>query len=142
MAPPRVFDESAIEKASLAMDENPELKGSVAARRFEAPYARLMARRRGRPPSSSRGGLNKKLTEPANDALLDYIETMAYAGTPLNLETVTQAANRLLQWSTGGEARVAKRWAKRWFVRNKEFVKTIKSKTMAVKRRAAFRPVR
>ena len=53
--------EDAIQKASAAMDADPALKGVAAAKEFGAIYSRLMARRRGRPASSSQGGHNWKL---------------------------------------------------------------------------------
>jgi hypothetical protein len=56
--------EATIAEASEAMDRDPYLKGAAAARTYNANYTRLMARRRGRPASNTRGGHNKKLTEP------------------------------------------------------------------------------
>ena len=56
--------EDRISKASKAMDEDPSLKGIKAAAKFRAPYDRLMARRRGRLASNTRGGYNKKLSTP------------------------------------------------------------------------------
>lgn len=54
----------AVTKASQAMDADPKLKGTAAAAKFIALYHRLMACRRGRPASNSRGGHNKKLSAP------------------------------------------------------------------------------
>ena len=54
--------EERVIKAFKAMDNDPTLKGIVAAAKFGAPYDRLMAWRRGRLLSHSRGGQNKKLS--------------------------------------------------------------------------------
>ena len=56
--------EARITRASKAMDNDPTLKGTKAAAKFGAPYDRLMARRRGRPASRTRGRHNKKLLVP------------------------------------------------------------------------------
>jgi hypothetical protein len=56
--------EEAVIKASQAMDADPKLTGTAATAKFQAPYHRLMARRRGRLVSNTRGGHNKKLAAP------------------------------------------------------------------------------
>jgi hypothetical protein len=72
--PPKSRDiEERIIKASQAMDEDSTLKGTKAALQFGASYQRLMARRHGRPASHNRGGHNKKLSAPQDDALREYI---------------------------------------------------------------------
>jgi hypothetical protein len=96
MATPNDLIEDAIAKASADMDKDPQLKASVAARRHNAIYQRLVVRRKGRKPSSSHGGQNKAVNASQDGALLDYIETMFYAGTTINQASLTQAANRLL----------------------------------------------
>jgi hypothetical protein len=65
--------EERVAKASIAMNEDSRLKGIKAASQFGASYNRLMACRRGRPASYTRGGTNKKLFEPENEALKKYI---------------------------------------------------------------------
>jgi len=68
-----------------------------------AIYQRLMAWRRGRPSSSTRGGHNQKLQDPQNHAVQDYLTMLHYAGTSANLEALVLAANRVLFYlgSTG-----------------------------------------
>ena len=68
MATPALLIEDTIEKASQAIDKDPKLSGKAAARQYGAIYARLIARRRGRPASNTHGGHNKKLSEPQNSA--------------------------------------------------------------------------
>jgi hypothetical protein len=141
MPSPNDLIEDAIAKASNAMDKDPKLNAKEAARRHSAIYTRLLARRKGRKPSSSRGGHNKNVTAPQDGALLDYIETMFYAGTALNQESLTQAANRLLAWSNGGPLkegnRVSKRWAKRWMTTHDDDLRKVKSRPIAAARLAA-----
>lgn len=133
MATPSEQIENAISMASEAMDEDPKLTGKEASRRFNAIYSRLMARRRGQTRSNKRGGHNKKLNIPQQQALLDYIDLMFTAGTPINMQEVTRCANHILYWN-GCPEKVSKRWAKRWFTRNADIIKTLKSKTIASKR--------
>jgi hypothetical protein len=94
-----------------------------------------MARRRGRSASYTRGGHNKKLSEPQNSALKDYLLMLYHAGTPATLEEVVLASNRLL-WYSGSMETVSRRWAPRWLTQEAEFFKTIKSKPIASKRLA------
>jgi hypothetical protein len=60
-----------------------------------------------------------------------------YAGTSANLEALVLAANRVLFYS-GSTSTVLQRWAKRWMIRHAEFLKTLKTKPMHVKRLAAY----
>jgi hypothetical protein len=129
--------EIAIQKASDAMDADPTLKGTDAAKQFGAIYHRLMARRRGRPPSSTRGGHNQKLNKPQNHALIDYLTMLHYAGTSANLEILVLSANWLLFYS-GVTDTVSQRWGKRWMIRHAEFLKTLKTKPIHAKRLAAY----
>ena len=93
--------ESKITAASAAMDTNPCLKASDAARQFNAPYYRLLRRRRGIPPSHTRGGHNKKLSAVQDQALRDYIVMLYNCEMSTNREAIQRATNRLLFYSTG-----------------------------------------
>ena len=130
--------EERIAKASHAMDNDPYLRGMKAAKQFGAPYERLMARRRGRPPSHSRGGQNKKLSAPQDDALKEYILMLQYSGRGANIHEIRAAAGRLLFWSSGdSNSLVSIRWTKAWMVRQAEFLKSIREKPLSAKRLAA-----
>jgi hypothetical protein len=61
--------EERVAKASIAMNEDSRLKGIKAASQFGAPYNRLMACRRGRPASCTRGGTNKSSLNPKTKLL-------------------------------------------------------------------------
>ena len=138
MPPKRSDIEERITKASQAMDADRHLKGTKAAARFGAPYQRLMARRKGRPASNTRGGHNKKLAEPEDEALKDYILMLQYTGHGANIQEVRSAANRVVYWTTGDEKEtVSLRWTKRWMTRQAEFLKSIKEKPLSAKRLAA-----
>jgi hypothetical protein len=100
--------EARIAEASEALDRNPKLKVLKAARDFKVPYDRLRMRRKGRPPSSSRGGHNKKLCEPQDDALKSYLLLLHSCGTNGNLDHLILAANRVLFYSGSAET-VSKR---------------------------------
>ena len=53
--------EIAIQNASAAMDADPTLKGTDAAKQYNAIYKWLIARKRGHPSSSIRSSHNQKL---------------------------------------------------------------------------------
>lgn len=130
--------EARVNAALAAMDADPFLKMSVAARQFSAPYYRLQRRRAGIPPSNSRGGHNKKLNSVQDQALRDYMFMLHSCGTPANLETVLIAANRLLYYSTGDlKSEVSVRWTKAWIKRQSEYLKGLKSKPISTQRLAA-----
>jgi hypothetical protein len=124
--------EAAIVRASAAMDLDPTLKGVVTAKKYQANYRRLMACRRGRPASNSRGGHNKKLSEPQDHALKEYLLLLHGLGTSPNREVLITASNHVLYYS-GSTATVLNRWAKNWLARNSEFLKTIRSKPISIK---------
>ena len=130
--------EARITAAIAAMDANPRLKASVAARQFGVPYHLLLRRRAGVPPSSSRGGHNKKLNSVQDMALRDYICMLYHCGTPANTEVIVLAANRLLYYSTGDpKETVSIRWTKAWIKRNSDYIDTLKSKPLSAKRLAS-----
>jgi hypothetical protein len=97
-----------------------------------------MARRRGRPASHTRGGHNKKLSAPQDDALKEYILMLQYSGRGANLEEIHVAASKLLFWETGEpKSSVSQRWTKSWMTRQANYLKSIKEKPLSVKRLAA-----
>lgn len=130
--------EARIAAASEAMDANPRLKASVAARQFNAPYQSLLRRRRGVPPSNTRGGHNKKLSTVQDQALRDYIYMLHGCGTSANMENIQIAANRLLFYSTGSlNNTVSRRWVKQWITRQHDYLKTLKTKPISAERLAS-----
>lgn len=127
--------EANIAAASAAMDANPRLPATKAARQFNAPYQRLLARRKGRPHSGTRGGTNKKLSIVQDTALKEYILMLHACGTSPNLDNVRLAANRLLFYETGDpEKAVSQRWTKAWLRRNSEYLKTLTTKPISTQR--------
>jgi hypothetical protein len=56
--------ESRIVEAIEYIQLNPHTKIALVTRSYNVSYYKLRARLNGRPPSSSRGGHNKKLSEP------------------------------------------------------------------------------
>jgi hypothetical protein len=125
--------EAAIAEASAAMDLDPSPKGTVAAREFGANYTRLMACRRGRPASNTRGGHNKKLTIPQDSAVKEYLLFLHALGTSPDREVIILALNCVLYYC-GSNATVSTRWAKSWLSCNIEWFKTLRSKPISSKR--------
>jgi hypothetical protein len=134
--PPKTTElEANIAAASTAMDANPRLKAAAAARQFKVPYRRLLRRRQGMPPSNSRGGHNKKLSDVQDIALKEYIFMLHGCGTSATIETIKVAANRLLFYSTGDPSIiVSKRWVRAWIQRHSDFLKPLKTKPISAKR--------
>ena len=66
-------EESKVQEAIELMQANPKLKASQAARQSRCSYSRLTRRLRGVPPSKFRGGHNRKLSTPENEALKDHL---------------------------------------------------------------------
>ena len=60
------------------------------------PYHRLRARQKGRNPSHKRGGHNKKLAEPQDDAVKAYLLLLYRIGTPGTIDTLILASNCIL----------------------------------------------
>ncbi|KAI0995404.1 hypothetical protein K3495_g12775 [Podosphaera aphanis] len=118
------------------MRENPNAKTAQVARQCKCQYSLLYNRSRGIKTSSSRGGHNRKLSEPEDQALQDYLLLLHYAGTPTNLLELEKAANRLLFFKGKGEI-VSARWSARWMKHHPGFSKQLRAKLMATKRREA-----
>jgi hypothetical protein len=102
--------EKAIQAASEAMDRDPRLKAKDAAIQYGAHYRRLLNRRNGHPPSSSRGGHNKKLSEPEEEAIKSYLDMLYHMGKAANKSTLIQACNSILR-AQGSTDMVSRRWA-------------------------------
>jgi hypothetical protein len=108
------------------MDKDPKLKGTKAAAKFGAPYNRLMARRRGRPASNTRGGHNKKLSAPQDESLKDCIYMLQASGRAADRVAIQSTTTRLLYYETGdSEISVSSRCTKGWITRNSEFLKPL-----------------
>ncbi|KAI0991782.1 hypothetical protein K3495_g16405 [Podosphaera aphanis] len=125
-----------IQNALRYMKENPNAKIAQVARQFKYQYQLLYNRSRGIKLSSSRGGHNKKLSEPDDQALQDYLLLLHYAGTPANLLELEKAANRLL-FSKGKGEIVSARWSARRMKYHAGFWKQLRAKPMAAKRKEA-----
>lgn len=127
--------EEKVQQALKAMNGDPSLKGSKATKQFNAPYDRLMARRRGRPASNTRGGHNTKLNRPQDEALKDYILMLQASRNGANMDSINSATNRLLFYQTGDPAiTCSRRWTKAWMTRHSDFLKTMKERPLSAKR--------
>ena len=59
-------------------------------------------------------------------------------GRSASIDHIIASANSILRCD-GSDATVSHRWAKRWLIREKAFVKTLKSKPLSALRRAAHK---
>lgn len=56
------------------------------------------------------------------------------AGTSANLEVIQNAAGRLLYYASSDSKLVSRRWTKAWMARHSDYLKTLKTKPISVKR--------
>jgi hypothetical protein len=127
--------EANITAASTVMDANPRLSATKAVCQFSVLYQRLLARQKGRLPSTTRGGTNKKLSTVQDSTLKEYILMLHGCGTSLNLDSVWLATNWLLFYETGDTERtVLQRWTKAWLQYNSEYLKTLTTKPILTQR--------
>jgi DDE superfamily endonuclease len=82
----------------------------------------------------NRGGRNARLNAFEDEALKRYMDFLCRIGMPPDKRAIVKAANLLLE--DRGEARVSKDWGRRWLLRNKEYYKNIRSKTLHAERKA------
>ena len=138
--PPKTDDiEDRITRASEAIDNDPTLKGTKAAAKFQAPYDRLIAWRRGRPASYTRGRHNKKLSTPQDSSLKDYCLMLYVSRCNPNLDVIQTSATRLVYYEAGDtDLSVLCRWTKAWIARNSDWLKRIREKLMSAKRLSAY----
>ena len=118
--------EELISRAIDLLDQNPTMKVSKAAIQVGAPYRRLLNRRKGIPKSSSRGGQNKKLSEPADESLKEYLSMLFYMGRPANKKILVRAANSILR-AQGVNSTCSRRWATNWIKRNHTYFRTLRA---------------
>jgi hypothetical protein len=136
MSPADQHEEEKVQNALDLICQNPGMTASEAARQTRAAYHRLTRRLNGIPRSSSRGGHNKKLNEPEDRALRDYLLMCHSMGRGASIENTVAAANSILRHQNS-DATASRRWAKDWLTRNHQWVKTLRSKPLETKRRAS-----
>lgn len=105
-----------------------------AARITRVIYSRVYRRVKGVPDGSSRGGHNKKLVEPKDRALKDYLLMCFHIGRSAGLDNLIAAGNSILRYQ-GTDTTVSCKWGKRWIGRNHDFWKNLREKPMDTKRR-------
>ena len=129
-------EEIKVQEALALLKQHPTMTAADAARQTRASYHRLIRRRRGIPPSNTRGGRNKKLAEPQTEALRNHLLMCHSIGRPANIDNVVASANSILRCE-GLVDTVSRRWAKRWINRQRDFLKTLRSKPLSTQRRSA-----
>lgn len=137
-----IFEEEKVQKTLELLLEQPDLKVAEACRRTRASYGRVQRRLKGHPPSNSRGGHNKKLLAPEEEALKNHLLFLHHLGRNGGKDHVKLCANRLLEYrgvtdKNGDIASVSRLWINRFMTRHKEFIKTLKSRPLSWLRRRA-----
>jgi hypothetical protein len=90
------------------MKSNPKIKAAKAVSKTRASCHRVLRRLKGIPPSSSRGGHNKKLAEPENYALREHLLMCYSMGKSAAVDNVIASANSILR-CLGLDATVSQR---------------------------------
>jgi hypothetical protein len=101
-------EEEKVQAALRLMKSNPGMKAAEAARQTRASYERVRRQLRGVPPSSSRGGLNKKLAEPESRALREHLLMCHSMGKSACIDNIIASANSIL-WCIGSDETVSRR---------------------------------
>ena len=78
-------------------EEEKVLAATEAARITRASYPRVLRRLRGVPRLSSRGGHNKKLDMPSNEALKEYLLMCHALGKGAGIDNAVKAVNSILR---------------------------------------------
>ena len=130
-------EESRIQQAILAIQRGQFTSWRAAARHYLVRYRVLIARAKGRPPNTSRGGRNTRLNDAQDAALKLYCERCIKAGLNPERQHIRAAANSILY--TVGEPPVSKPWLTRWLYRNKQFLKGRQLKPLLAKYKAAVK---
>lgn len=129
-------EEEKVQAALALLQTNPHQTLAVVARKTRCSYKRLRGRLRGIPPSSTRGGHNKKLSIIEDNVLKDFLYMCYRLGHLPSIENVIAAANLIL-CAEGRSTTVSRRWTKAWISRQAEFIKTIRSTPLSSARRAS-----
>jgi hypothetical protein len=130
------FTENRVQEALRILERDPTAKVSTLARRLRIPPDQLYRRRKGVPPPTAKGGLNKKLTPSQERVLKGYISFLIYTGIGVETKHIERAANSILR-ADNCLTVVSSRWPVRWLERNTEWIKSIRSKTIHAERKAA-----
>ena len=107
--PPKVdHKEQKVQDVINLLQRKPTMKVLAAARKTRCSYDRLRRRLKGIPPSSSRGGHNKKLGKVEDYVLKDYLFMCYNMGRSAGVDAVVAASNSILQ-AEGRDKSVSRR---------------------------------
>lgn len=112
---------------------NPKAKKTQVARQHRVSYSTFLARLKGIQPGN-RGGHNARLDVFDEEALKGYMDFLCRIGMPPDKRAIVKAANFLLEERR--EDRVSKEWGRQWLLKNKQYYKNIRSKTLHAERKA------
>ena len=108
----------------------------AAADAIDAPSQRVSRRLRGIPSEISKGGQNKRLTEPQESALCSLIKRYDDLNLPMRVPAITAAANSILRRASDPAIPprpIKPKWTHRFLDRHPEFMKK-KRKPMEINR--------
>jgi len=110
--------EAKIQSALVSIRNKSSKSIKEAARQYQVPYERLRMRFHGREPY--RGGQNKKLSEPQEEAVKLFLDRCIALGRPSKKRYIRQAANSILRAVTDAPKTIAvsKDWSRRFIKRN------------------------
>ena len=132
------IEEKRLAECLQIIQDHPYTKLAKLAREKRVSYDKLRRRIRHVQDGRSTGGHNKRLNQNQDEGLKRYISYLIRIGQPPTKRTITGAANNILRQTEGLDASVGSSWATRWLTRNKEWFKTIRSKTLATQRKAVY----
>ena len=130
-------EESRIQQAILAIQRGQFTSKRAAAHEYLVQYRVLIARTKGRPPNTSRGGQNTRLNDMQDAALKLYCKRCIKAGLNPERQHIRAATNSILH--AVGEPPVSKPWLTRWLHKNKQVLKARHLKPLSAKRKAAVK---
>jgi hypothetical protein len=99
LQPPKMVQpiEARIQDAINYLSQNPGAKVAQVAKQFGVPRNRLHFRLKGGKPKTELKPVNKKLSEPEEQAICDYIDGLDRINFAVRAEFVTDAANYILK---------------------------------------------
>ena len=107
--PPKVdHEEEKVQAAMALLRRKPYMKAAAAARQTRCSYERLRRRLKGVPPSSSRGGHNKKLGIVEDNVLKDYLFMCYNLGHSTSVDNVVATGNLILR-TKGQDKHISRR---------------------------------
>ena len=133
MAPFEAAQEKRVTEAIKYYHQHPDIPKKRIAEKFTVKYHALNNRLAGHLPGNTRQCQVTRLSPTKDAGLKKYLGFLTRIGMPPSKRDVTFAANHILEGQ--GKERVSKDWPRRWLHRNKSLYISLRSKTLANKRK-------